>query len=84
MLSFYYCNLIARQQQKYIRKLKEYLNLAVKPSPNLPLNDDFDIPLHNAILNFKQQLNRREGRRVFVEDGAITNALWEAVWTALF
>lgn len=84
MLSFYYCYLIARQQRKYIQKLKRYLNLVVNPNPNLLLNDDFDIATHNAVLNFKRQFNRSERRKVFIEDGTISNTLWEAVWTALW
>lgn len=84
MLSFHYCRLIALQQQKYIQRLKKYLNLLVIPSPNLPLNDDFDTATHNAILNYKRQLNRRRGTKVVVEDGTMTRSLWQYMWGELW
>lgn len=83
MLSFYYCQLIARQQQKYLQRLKRYLNLLVVPNPNLPINDDFDMATHNAILNYKKQLNRRRGQKTVVEDGTLTNTLWQIMWGEL-
>lgn len=83
MLSFYYCQLIVRQQQKYLQRLKRYLNLTVIPSPNLPVTDDFDIATHSAILKFKKQFNRKFGKKVVVEDGTLTNTLWMDIWSEL-
>lgn len=82
MLGFYFCQLIALQQRNHIQRLKEYLNMLVVPSPNLPPENNFDIATHEAIKNFKRQINRQRGKSI-VEDGSITINLWRFIGQSL-
>ena len=56
--------------------------MLVVPSPNLPLNNDFDVATHEAIKNFKKQFNRQRGKKI-VEDGSITIGLWKYIGQSL-
>lgn len=57
MLSFHHCASIAFQQRELIPFLKRYLNALVIPSPNLPIDNVYDLPTEKAIKDFKIQLN---------------------------
>lgn len=81
-MDFYYSRLIAFQQVERLPILKKYLNLLVKPNPNLPINNVFDIPTERAIRNFKKQFNRLRGLWI-VEDGTITVNLWRFIYQEL-